>query len=290
MWEHISRRKHILVKIFWTKMLQLGEKVLEMPLLSILSCSLCPVNAITRMLKLVPSRPNMPLFANLDGSPITYPVYMKFLKNKIHEIGLDVTNFSTHSFCRGAVSWAIKCGIPGSLIQVMGDWKSECYKMYINCPLDVRCQFVENSYLICKFYFTGNSIAIITDTFSHNILIKNCTLISLIGTQMHRFLEALEDKEVDLGRYNPFILVSGYNNLKLDRLFFYLYYNALQRQSPFTKFLISTLVTDIALFTSAIHSKNVVIKSIQELSDQIFLFDVWKKFQVLNMIQPEFMH
>ena len=47
---------------------------------------------------------------------------------------------------------------------------------------------------------------------------------------------------------------------------------------------------DIALFTSAIHSKNVLIKNINELSDRIYLFNVWKKFQVLNMIQPEFVH
>ena len=85
----------------------------------------------------------MPLFANVDGSPITYPIYMMFLKEKIHEIGLNKTEFSTHSFLRGTVSWAVECCIPESLIQVMGDWKSDCYKMYINCPLYVRCQSVE---------------------------------------------------------------------------------------------------------------------------------------------------
>ena len=117
-------------------------------------------------------------------------------------------------------------------------------------------------------------------------------LISLMTMPMHRFLDALEDKEVDLSRYNLFILVLGYNDLELERLFFDLYYkrviNSLQRQSLFVKFLISTLVTDITLFTSAIHSKNVVIKNIKEMSNRIFLFNVWKKFQVLNMIQPEF--
>ena len=85
----------------------------------------------------------MALFAKTNGNPITYPVYMKFLKAKINEIGLDGNNFSTHSFCRGAVSWAIKNGIPDSMVQVMGDWKSNCYKMYINCPLDVRTLFAE---------------------------------------------------------------------------------------------------------------------------------------------------
>ena len=103
--EKFLRREHItfaddriLVKIFWTKTLQLGEKVLELPLLKIPDCDLCPVKAMAKMLKLVPSQPNMALFSRTDGKPIMYPVYMKFLKLKIYEVGLDAKNFSTHSF------------------------------------------------------------------------------------------------------------------------------------------------------------------------------------------------
>ena len=133
---------------------------------------------------------------------------------------------------------------------------------------------------------------IITDAFMHDIVVKNRTLISLMGIPMHEFLDALEDKEVNLSRYKLFILVLGYNDLELNRLFFYLYYkcviDSLQHQSPCAKFIISTLVTDMALYTSAIYSKNVVIKQIKELSDRIYLFNIWKKFQISNMIQPEF--
>ena len=97
---------------------------------------------------------------------------------------------------------------------------------------------------------------------------------------MYRFLDALEDKEVNLSRYGLFVLIIGYNDLELDRLFFDLYNKqvivTLQCQSPCAKFVISMLVTDIALYTSAIHSKNVLMKQINELSDRIFLFNVWK--------------
>ena len=133
--EHISIAKdRILVKIFWTKTLQLREKILELPLLKIPSCELCPVKAMINMIRLVPTKSKMALFARTDGSPITYPVYMKFLKSKIYEIGLDGNNFSTHSFHQGVASWAIKNGIPESIVQVMGDWKSDCYTLHINCP------------------------------------------------------------------------------------------------------------------------------------------------------------
>ena len=117
-------------------------------------------------------------------------------------------------------------------------------------------------------------------------------MISLLETPMYRFLDALEDKEVNLSRYRLFILIISYNDLELDMLFLDLYYkqviDTLQHQSLCVKFVVSTLVTDIALYASTIHSKNVLIKQINELSDRIFLFNVWKKFHILNLIQPEF--
>ena len=97
--EHISVGSNkILVQIFWTKTLQLGERVLDMPLLSIPECSLCPVATMKNMLQLVPTKPNMALFSKQNGSPITYPIYMKFIKDKIDEIGLNSKNYIlTHS-------------------------------------------------------------------------------------------------------------------------------------------------------------------------------------------------
>ena len=134
--------KHLLIHIFWTKTLQLGEKVLDMPLLSLPGSLLCPVWAIKNMLRLVLAGEDAALFCLPNGNPVSSNYYLKFLKNCIKGIGLKNENFSTHYFCRGAVSLAIKCGIPETLIQVMGDWKSDSYKMYINCLLEVQCNFV----------------------------------------------------------------------------------------------------------------------------------------------------
>ena len=148
--ESYLRRKHILIKedhilvnLFWTKTIQLGKHVLELPLLPVLNSRLCPVRSMVEMLKLVPGGQEMPLFVNKDGKPITYPVYLKFLKKKIQQVGLDSTNYSTHLFRRGAASWALKCGVPECMIQIMGDWKSNCYKLYVNCPLEVWKKFAK---------------------------------------------------------------------------------------------------------------------------------------------------
>ena len=140
--EHVSFKKNsVLINIFWTKTLQLGERMLQMPMFRLRGSQLCPVKALIKMFQAVPLSNNAALFSFTDGKPITYAYYQRFLKSCIQYIGLDKNCFSSHSFRRGAVSLAIKCGIPESMVKIMGDWKSECYKMYINCPLEVRCNF-----------------------------------------------------------------------------------------------------------------------------------------------------
>ena len=140
--KHITvKNDHILVNVFWTKSMQLGERVLQLPLLPVANSELCPVKAMLDMFRMVPGEGDAPLFSKANGFPITYPSYLKFLKNKIHQVGLNHNNYSTHSFRRGAASWALSCGVPESVIQMMGDWKSDCYKRYINCPLESRMQF-----------------------------------------------------------------------------------------------------------------------------------------------------
>ena len=74
-----------------------------MPLLPIPNNDLCPLKAMLRMFKLVPGGPDTPLFAYQHGKPITYPVYLKFLKEKIQQVGLNSMNYSTHSFRRVTV-------------------------------------------------------------------------------------------------------------------------------------------------------------------------------------------
>jgi hypothetical protein len=46
-------------------------------------------------------------------------------------IGLNSEDFSTHSFRRGFATYAFRLNLPADLIQLMGDWKSDAYKKYI---------------------------------------------------------------------------------------------------------------------------------------------------------------
>ena len=75
------------------------------------------------MLNLTPMNRESVVFSFPNGKAVNYNFYQKFLKNQIKKIGPSPELFSTHSFRRGAVSWAIKNGIFEAMIQVMGDWK-----------------------------------------------------------------------------------------------------------------------------------------------------------------------
>ena len=103
---------------------------------------------------------------------------------------------------------------------------------------------------------------------------------------MGKLLEALNSKEVDLSDYEIFVLILGYNDLKMDRQFFEIYYkhilDTLQLQSPFAKFIVLNLVTDVELYEKSVHGKNSTIKMIKGLSSRIFLFNLWKKFMADN--------
>ena len=46
--------------------------------------------------------------------------------------------FQRSFFRRGAASWAFKCGVPGKIIQLHGDWSSDAYKLYLEFSLESK--------------------------------------------------------------------------------------------------------------------------------------------------------
>ncbi|XP_060578252.1 uncharacterized protein LOC132735327 [Ruditapes philippinarum] len=122
---------YLLVKMKWSKTIQAGERILEVPLHSIDHSCLCPVSAYNNMIKVVPGKANDPLFSLGSNKPVTYAIFMRKLKSCIDNIGLNSEDFSTHSFRRGFATYAFRLNLPADLIQLMGDWKSDAYKKYI---------------------------------------------------------------------------------------------------------------------------------------------------------------
>ena len=113
---------------------------------------LSPIFALKLAFKQIPLFPSDPAFitAIVNGSPIpmTGKTFNATFKNLVKKLGLDPSTYSSHSFRRGGATWALKCGIPGVVVQQMGDWQSDCYKQY----LDQLPQSVHDHYR--RLFFT----------------------------------------------------------------------------------------------------------------------------------------
>ena len=96
---------------------------------------LCPVSAYRKFLRFFPVTPaRSPAFHVIQGSkfvPLTKTAFVAQFRTLLQRAGVSSAELYTgHSFRRGGASHAFRSGVPGELIQVMGDWKSDAHKRY----------------------------------------------------------------------------------------------------------------------------------------------------------------
>lgn len=97
----------------------------------------CPVTALRRLWLLRPdASPTDPLFTDALGGPLSRAPFIKELKLRLAAIGLDESLYSGHSFRRGAATSAASVGYSDYEIQLLGRWRSDAYKLYIDVPSD----------------------------------------------------------------------------------------------------------------------------------------------------------
>ena len=131
------------VLIRWSKTLQCGERHLQLPLLAMPGSVLCPCLAFDRMVSRLPAGNLSPAFLYVSASgtvSVTHAVFVNSLRSLLKRAGLDARGFSGHSFRRGGASCAFEAGVPGELIQLHGDWRSDAYLKYLEVPMQHRLQ------------------------------------------------------------------------------------------------------------------------------------------------------
>ena len=96
---------------------------------------LCPVSAVLAYLAVRPPTPG-PLFLFQDGTPLSRSQLVSHLREALTQLGVDVTNYSGHSFRIGAASTAAKAGFSDSFIQTLGRWRSNAFTAYIRTPVE----------------------------------------------------------------------------------------------------------------------------------------------------------
>ena len=126
-----DKGEYLIVRFRWTKTIQYGERILDLPLIQIKNSILCPVQAYRNMCNKIKLIEDSPLFVLPNRKVLTYMHFLRKLKHCIKEIGLDPGSFSTHGFRRGGATLAFPAKIPSDKIKMMGDWKSDCYRQYL---------------------------------------------------------------------------------------------------------------------------------------------------------------
>ena len=141
----------LLITFIHTKTIQFGERVLHVPLMRSDS-PLCPVAAFNHacsfLSSAVPHPASTPAFRFRDASgqciPLYAAVFVSTIRALFDKAGVTgAASFRGHSFRRGGASWAFNNGIPGELIQVMGDWKSDAYKVYLEFSLSSKMSLAQ---------------------------------------------------------------------------------------------------------------------------------------------------
>ena len=94
---------------------------------------ICPVTAVLAYLSIRPSTPG-PLFICEDGTPLTRTCLVMAVRVALTGAGFDMSNFTGHSFRIGAATAAAEAGLPDSLIQTLGRWRSSAFLRYIQTP------------------------------------------------------------------------------------------------------------------------------------------------------------
>ena len=96
---------------------------------------ICPVTAVLAYLAIRPPI-HVPLFLHANSSLLTWSSLVSAVRSALSDSGLDLSRYMGHSFRIGAATSAALAGLPNSLIQTLGRWKSTAFQRYIRTPRD----------------------------------------------------------------------------------------------------------------------------------------------------------
>ncbi|KAF5393592.1 hypothetical protein D9757_000002 [Collybiopsis confluens] len=95
----------------------------------------CAVTALKQLFVAHPLPLDSPLFSMVDGRSMTRSFFISTLKSRLLSIGVDPAGYSGHSFRRGAATSAAAAGYSDYEIQLLGRWRSDAYKLYLDVPV-----------------------------------------------------------------------------------------------------------------------------------------------------------
>ncbi|XP_020911320.1 uncharacterized protein LOC110249079 [Exaiptasia diaphana] len=96
-----------------------------------------------------------PLFRLTNGLPNSRQALMDFVSSLLLLIGLNPSRYSGHSFRIGGATSASLAGLTDYEIQLLGRWKSDCYKRYIRSPLNLFLEIPTKQYASIAYQYAN---------------------------------------------------------------------------------------------------------------------------------------
>lgn len=130
---------YVQVVVTWSKTIQFNDKKLVLKMFAIPGCVLCPVKAFTRLFRYVKAEDTDAYFLCPNGKPFSDNMLKYYLHKCLSQAGVkNVSHFSSHSLRTGGLSWGYRIGLSKNYLKSVGDWKSDCYEVYLTFPKQVR--------------------------------------------------------------------------------------------------------------------------------------------------------
>ena len=127
------------VRVKSSKTLQFAEYVLEIPVHYVQDLSFCVVSMLKRHFTEMPAAGDSPLFLKPGASgnvPVLYNDLLRFIKLLSGRIGMDPSEYGSHSLRRAGALFLHELQVPLSDIMCLGDWASMSVLDYLVTPSD----------------------------------------------------------------------------------------------------------------------------------------------------------
>ena len=121
----------VLVFYKWSKTNQNSNKVIWVPICSVVDERFDIKRFLYKLFDTVKAPKAAPLFSFSKTNYHSRASLVRLLDLCIFEAGLSLTDYSWHSFRRGAAVFAFELGLADSAVQLLGDWSSLAFKNYL---------------------------------------------------------------------------------------------------------------------------------------------------------------
>ena len=121
----------VLVFYKWSKTNQNSSKVIWVPICSVADKRFDIKSFLLRLFETVKAPKAAPLFSFSKENFHSRASLVRLLDLCVFEAGLSLTDYSWHSFRRGAAVFAFELGLADSAVQLLGDWSSPAFKNYL---------------------------------------------------------------------------------------------------------------------------------------------------------------